>query len=260
MTSVGIILAAGKGKRLNSTDTNKTALLFNGKPMIQYAAEFFQKTVDQTVVVTGFAVETVVNAIPKDLRKNVIFVKQEEQLGTGHAVQVALEELKRRGQEFELVLVGYGDHMMFYAPDVVRELVELHKKENAAISMISTIVDQPDELAWGRVMRDEADESVRRIVEQKDATPEERLIKESNAGFYCFDAAFLGRSVAELTASPVSGEYYLTEMIEIAKKNGDKIVALPVPFDMVGVGVNTPLELQDSQTLYRRLADGTIVE
>lgn len=259
MTTVGIILAAGKGERLNSTDTNKTALLFNGKPMIQYAVELFQKTVDQTVVVTGFAVETVVHAIPENLRKNVLFVKQREQMGTGHAVRVALEELKRQRKEFDMVLVGYGDHMMFYTPEVVRELVGLHKKESAAISMISTIVDRPDELAWGRVMRDR-DENVLRVVEQKDATPEERETAEGNAGFYCFDASFLGRFISELTASPVSGEYYLTEMIEIAKKNGNNVVALPVPFDKVGVGVNTPHELQDSQSLHGRLAGGTIAE
>lgn len=257
--TVGIILAAGKGKRLNSIDTNKTVLLFHGKPMIQYAVELFQKTVDQTVVVTGFAAESVQNAIPEDLRSQVLFIDQKELLGTGHAVKVALEELKGRNMEFDIVLVGYGDHMMFYTPEVVRELVELHKKESATISMISTIVDRPDNLAWGRVVRD-ADGSVLKIVEQKDATPEDRRITESNAGFYCFDAPFLERFVSELTVSPVSGEYYLTEMIEIVKKSGNTVVALPISFDMVGVGVNTPVELQNSQSLYERLTGGTIAE
>lgn len=255
--TVGIILAAGKGTRMKSTDTNKAALLFNGKPMIQYAVELFQQTVDQTVVVTGFAAESIKNAISEDFRSQVLFVDQKEQLGTGHAVQVALEELKRRDMEFDLMLVGYGDHMMFYTLEVVQELLRLHKQTSAAISMISTIVDNPDGL--GRVVRDSAG-SVLEVIEQKDATPEERQIKEINAGFYCFDARFLSLRIGDVTVSPVSGEYYLTEMIEIAKKNGDKVVALPVPFDVVGVGVNSPVELQDSQHLYQRLVGGTIAE
>lgn len=244
---------------MKSTDTNKAALLFNGKPMIQYAVELFQKTVDQTVVVTGFAAETVENAIPQEFRKKVIFVDQKEQLGTGHAVQVTLEELKRRSMEFELVLVGYGDHMMFYTPEVVGDFVSLHEEKNAAITLLTTHYDKPDKLAWGRIVRN-GDGNVKKIVEQKVATPEELTITEINPGFYCFDYTFLQEHIDKLEKSPMSGEYYLTDMVELAVTQGHTVALLAVPFDVVGVGVNTPIELQDSQSLHERLAGGTIAE
>lgn len=250
--TVGIILAAGKGKRLNSTDTNKTALLFNGKPMIQYSVELFHSTMDQTVVVTGFAAETVKNAIPENLRRNIIFVKQEEQLGTGHAVKIALEDLKRRGIEFDLVLVGYGDHMMFYTPEVVKQLIRLHQETNAAMTLISTQYDNPEALMWGPVIRD-ADGRVVRVVQHKDATEHEQMMKEINAGFYCFDWSFLNQNVQKLQPSVVTGEYYITDLIDMAVSNGLRVSALCVPFETVGIGVNTSGQLEESQSLYQSL-------
>ncbi len=244
--TLGIILAAGKGTRINSNGVNKTSLPFNGKPMISYALDLYKDTVDVTMVVVGAYADSLRDVMA--LYKPLICV-QEEQLGTGHAVSVALKDLKKtKLGKPELVIVGYGDHMMFYSPQTIKAMIAHHRKQQAALSLITANHEEPNALAWGRVIRNTQGHVVK-VVEQKDATEAERQVQELNAGFYIFNYDFLNKYIDTLTKSPVSNEYYITDMIERAVTNGYKVVPFMVPFSEVGIGVNTYEQLSESQKL-----------
>jgi len=246
--SVGaIILAAGKGTRMKSETQNKVALLFHGKPIIAYGVEMTLQVADHVIVVVGAMSESVKKSLEGF---NVEYAQQTEQRGTGHAAQVGFEALKN--PKPELVLVGYGDHMMFYKPERIRELIQLHKNNSADISLLTTTYSSPNEIAWARIIRDDQNNVVG-LVEQKDASDEQRKIKEVNPGFYCFSAPFLEEFLPQITESSVTHELYLTDLLQLAAKNGKKIAALPVPFQEVGIGVNRPEELGASQDLYEKV-------
>lgn len=248
-TSVAsIILAAGKGTRINSKDRNKVSYPFLMKPMVAYGVELFQEVSKPVVVVVGAFAESV-----KEILKNypeVVFVTQKEQLGTGHAVRVGLQKLKDNPPS--LVLVGMGDHMMFYKKRTIEKLIELHKNRQAMVTFISTRYHSPDQLAWGRVERNK-DGQVIDIVEQKDANEKQRKIKELNAGLYCFDYKFLKSEITKIKKSPVTNEYYLTDIILRAFKDRVRVVGMPVRFREVGIGVNRLEELFQSQSLFAKL-------
>lgn len=243
--TAAVILAGGRGTRLNSTEVNKVTLPFNGRPMIDYGVDLMQQLASQIVIVVG-AFEDSVRAVLKEY-PDVRFAKQDEQLGTGHAAQIGFKELSENPPK--QVLIGYGDHLMFYEPARVQSMVDRHIQEGAAISFVTTIYENPDELAWGRVERD-ASGTVVDIVEHKDATETQRAITELNAGLYCFDYGFLTEFLPQIHASAVTGEYYLTDLITLACARQRKVIAVAFPFSEVGIGINSPTELENSQELY----------
>ena len=246
--SVGaIILAAGKGTRMKSDTHNKVALPFHGKPIIKYAVEVMQSVASDVVVVVGAMADTVKASLEG---MDVEFANQSEQLGTGHALQVGFKALGEN--KSDVVLVGYGDHMMFYKSERLKKLIELHTTEGASLSLLTAIYEDPNSIAWARVLRNDKNE-VTGLVEQKDATDEQKAIQEVNPGMYCFSYDFLEEYLPMITKSPTTNEYYLTELLELAFKNGKKIVALPVPFTEVGIGINRPEELDKSQDLYKKV-------
>lgn len=246
---IGIILAAGKGTRVNSNDKNKTTLKVNNKPLVEYGVDLFEATMDQTIVVIGAFSQSV-----KQVLKNrrVLFELQTEQKGTGHAAKVALTQIHNLASMPTEVFLGYGDHMMYYQPDTLATMLAEHQRHRAAITLITTHHTNPVSLAWGRIVRD-VDGFVERIVEQKDATPQELVITELNAGFYCFDFAFIARELEKLKPSPITGEYYLTDLIETANRQGLKVVPVAVPFSKVGSGVNTAEQLAATDKDLRHL-------
>lgn len=243
--SVGaIILAAGKGTRMKSETQNKVALQFHGKPLITYGVETALQVTNHVVVVIG----AMADSVKKSLEGfTVEFAHQAEQRGTGHALQVGFEVLK--SHKPTLVLVGHGDHMMFYKSERFRELIQLHKDQNADISLVTTTAPTTQDMAWARIIRDEH-KNVTGIVEQNEATEEQKKIQEVNPALYCFTAKFLEEFLPQITESPVTQELYLTDLLLLAVKNGKKIVTLSVPFQEVGIGVNKPEELERSQKLY----------
>lgn len=241
--NLGIILAAGKGTRLQSTDRNKTTLEVGGKPLIQYGVDLFARTVDKTIIVVGAFSDSVINTVTD---KHVFFAHQTEQKGTGHAAKVAIDKIIEVGLHPDHVLLGYGDHMMYYQPEMVEQILTEHQKHNAAITLVTTHHENPMELAWGRIVKNTLG-YVDKIVEQKDANETELKITELNAGFYCFGFDFMSEELKHLQASPVTAEYYLTDLIEAANKRGLNVVALSLPFSQVGTGVNTPQQLEATQ-------------
>jgi len=247
--TIGVILGGGDGTRLNSKTVNKVSLPFLGKPMICYGVDLYQGLVDSVMVVVGAYAESVKAALEN---YRVDFARQEERLGTAHAAKIAVEKIETLGLNPDFVFVAYGDHMMFYKKDTVKKLKELMEQKGAVLSLISAIHDHQNELAWGRIIRDGNDHVVA-IVEQKDATEEEREIRELNAGFYCFDYRFLKENIDKIEKSPVTGEYYITDMIKLAVAQGKKVAGLRVPFEEVGIGVNTHAEMQESTELYKEI-------
>lgn len=244
----GIILAAGKGTRFKAKGHNKTAALFQNKPLVYYGVSLLASIVDKTYVVIGAYADSVKNAL-KD-KKNVIYTKQYKRLGTGHALLTAMKAIETSSRAHpSSVVVGYGDHMMFYTKDIVKNMVSLLHDNQAAITFISTHHEDPNTLAWGRIKRDKTGKVIG-IVEQKDATEAERAITELNAGFYCFDYNFLRTYAKHLRKSPVTGEYYLTDFIDIAVKHDLPVEALQVPFEYVGIGINSITQLEESISLY----------
>jgi bifunctional UDP-N-acetylglucosamine pyrophosphorylase/glucosamine-1-phosphate N-acetyltransferase len=251
----GIILAAGKGSRMKVQGANKTTVAFEGKPLVQYGIDLFEKTTHRTVLVVGAFADSIKKTarIPSE----TLFAYQTKRLGTGHAVMVAVKEIEGKGLSPEVVLIGYGDHMMFYTPEIISQLVSTHKMESADVSFLTTEYHDPNSLAWGRIVRD-AEGNVLKIVEQKDATDGERDIKEVNPGFYCVKYSFLKQALRKMKKSPVTGEYYLTELTEIAMKQNKKIATLLVPFEYVGLGINTHEQLQQSQALYEQSSSDSL--
>lgn len=243
---IGIILAAGRGTRIKSKASNKVTLPFLNKPLIIYAVELMQAVCDKTVVVIGAFHETV-----RDVLKgfNLVFANQKDQLGTAHAVKVALTEINKLSWSPTEVLIGYGDHTMFYKKETIKKLIDLHRKEKAAVSLLTFEYDYPDKIKYGRIIRDKSN-FVIDIVEQKDATPEQRLIKEVNPGFYCINFKFILENINLIQKSPVSGEFYITDIVKIAASQKQKIVGLKAEFSEVGLGVNTAEELSESEKIY----------
>lgn len=243
---VGIILAAGKGTRIKSKDRNKVTLPFLNKPLIVYSVELMTAVCDKVVVVIGAFHESV-----RRVLKNypVIYAYQKKRLGTAHATKVGLEAIKNTSPLPDLVLVGYGDHTMFYKKETIKRLITSHRKNNPAISLLTFKYPNPDKIRYGRIIRDKSGLVVD-IVEQKDATPEQRAIQEVNPGFYCFDYGFLLKNINKIKKSPVSGEYYLTDMIRIAASQGEKVIGIPIKFEEAGLGVNTAEELKESEKIY----------
>lgn len=244
---IGVILAAGRGTRLQSKDKNKTALPLKGKALVEFGVELFQATVDKTMVVVGAFSNTVKEALER-FGDTISFIEQTEQLGTGHAAKVAIEYIEEQGLEPTELLLGYGDHMMFYTTDIIERLKSQHIQNKAAVTLVTVEYPDADSLGWGRIVRGLNGE-VEAIVEQKDATKEQRAITEQNAGFYCFDYQFIKNAVQKFEKSKVSGEYYITDAVELARKAGKRVDAFTVPFENVGTGVNTPEQLAQTQEM-----------
>lgn len=245
---IGIILAAGKGTRIKAKNSNKVTLPFLNKPLIIYSVELMEKLTDKLIVVIG-AFHQSVKEVLKD--KNVLYAFQKKRVGTAHAVKVAVEKIKKLKLKPKIVLVGYGDHTMFYEKEDIEKLINLHQKEKAVLTLITT-EHKNESLHWGYILRDKKGNIIDSI-EYKDASSTiKQKVNELNAGFYCFDFEFLKKNIKKVPKSPVSKEYYINSLIAIAAKQNLKVAGLKIPFSKVGIGVNRLDELTESQRIYLR--------
>lgn len=239
-----IILAGGRGKRMQSTDKNKVTMHLSGKPIISHIVSFLKSAgIKDIVVVVGFAKESVATALSSD---EIIYAHQEEQLGTGHAVQVALPSLPFNVTD---VLVVYGDDGVLYNENqrhFIDKLFEKHFSTNSVCTFLT--IEQVNPQGLGRVVRN-SEGKVKSIVEEKDATEEQKNIQEINPGCFVFSVAFLHKYIPLVEKSPVTNEYYLTSLIDLALKNGEKVETLQGG-KLLWRGVNTPEELQEAEKLY----------
>ncbi len=235
-----IILAAGQGKRMRVSDVNKVTLPLKNKPMIVHTVDLLLKVgVRKIFVVVGFAKDSVIQALS---RYDIEFVEQLEQKGTGDAVRVALEKLPKVITD---VFVMQGDDSAFFKPLIIRSLVDTHRSSGAQMTFLTVEMENPAGL--GRVVRDDLG-NVIVVVEEKDATDTQRLITEVNPACYIFKTAFLKKYLPQIKKSDVTGEYYLTSLIDLAishKELIETVVAGPIQWR----GVNTLDELHEAENL-----------
>jgi len=237
-----IILAAGKGTRMNSTELPKVLTLYQDKPMIKHLLSSVEdSTVCETpVIVVGYKAEMVKEA----LGNNYTYVTQVEQLGTGHAVMTAESALKNIAEN---IMVLYGDHPTISA-ETISNIAKVHQENNGVLTMATVKVDDFDDWRnsfydYGRIIRD-GNGDVSEIIEKKDATDEQREILEVNPGYYCFKADWLWENLHVLKNENSQHEYYLTDLVKLAVEGGHKIYTVEIdPKQALGVNTVEQLEL-----------------
>ena len=241
MTTATVILAAGKGTRMKS-NLPKVLHPLAGRPMIHYSLDL-ARTVGELppVVVVGHQAETVKAAVGS----GVTFVEQTEQLGTGHAVMQAETALAGRAD----TIVVFAADMPLITPDTLKRLLGVHDARQPAVTMLSVIADDPR--GFGRVVRDEQGRA-RAIVEEIEATEEQKAIRELNAGVYAFRAAWLWPALRRLQPSPRKGEYYLTDLIGLAVAEGLHVEVVTTDTPEEVLGVNTRVHLAEAEAVMRR--------
>ncbi|WP_350657290.1 bifunctional UDP-N-acetylglucosamine diphosphorylase/glucosamine-1-phosphate N-acetyltransferase GlmU [Psychrobacter sp. S1-30-MNA-CIBAN-0213] len=228
-----IILAAGKGTRMQSAKP-KVLQTLAGKPLLGHVLDTCDElTVAKTIVVYGFGGDQVQTAMDdKYAHLPITWVAQTEQLGTGHAVKVALEQLPKDGQS----LILYGDVPLVSC----QTLATLQAANTAGMSMLTLTVDNP--FGLGRIKRD-ASGNIEAIVEQKDANTDEQSIQEINSGIYCVDNALLHKYLPELSNDNAQQEYYLTDIVKMAVADGVTIAAIEPEHTFEIEGVNNRQQL-----------------
>lgn len=232
---IAIILAAGMGKRMNST-LPKVLCPARGRPLVDYVLDVLDSLqVQRQIVVVGYRADDVKAALAP--RKPVSFAMQTEQLGTGHAVMMAKDQLE--GHEGP-VLVLAGDSPMTQASSLQALFAE-YKASKPACVLGTLLKDNPQGL--GRIVRD-ASGQFDRIVEEKDATEAQRQIKEVNMSTYLFHGPDLLWALGQLTNQNQQKEYYLTDCPGILKRAGKLVKAAPVLQACEALSVNTPDELR----------------
>jgi len=229
----GIILAGGNGTRMKLQGVNKVTTEYKNKPLIQYGVMLLNGIALKTVVVVGAHSESVIKCL---VSYPVEYAYQTDRLGTAHATSCGLDILPF--DKSSLVIVGYGDHMMFYNKTSLRKLIQNHVNQKIDATFVTSHYEDINALAYGRILRDN-NGSVTGIIEQKDATESQKKIKEFNAGLYCFNYSFLRESLPRVKQSPISKEYYLTDLIHMGIAEHKNICAYPMPFNEVGVGINS---------------------
>lgn len=240
MNICSVILAAGQGTRMKST-LPKVLHPLLGRPMLQYALDTAAAVnQEQPVVIIGHGASQIEQAFTGKAR----FVVQDPQLGTGHAVQQA-EALLR--DEADYVVVTYADMPLLTAVTLQR-VVQAQKANSGPMTMLTMLVDDPR--GFGRIVRD-ADGHVTAIVEEAQASPEQRAIRELNVGVYCFTAEWLWDALRRIPLSP-KGEYYLTDVVAMAIGDGLRVGAELLDNPEEGIGINTRHHLAEAMTILRR--------
>ena len=232
--AAAVILAAGKGTRMNS-ELPKVAHEAAGKPLVRHVLDAARAAgCEKLVVVVGYGGDFVKGLLLNE--PGVEFAVQTEQKGTGHAVLMAEPNVRDHAGP---VLVLYGDMPLVTAASL-KTLLDARAAAEAACVVGSAATENNKGL--GRVIRD-ADGTFLRIVEEKDATDEERAVTEINTGCYAFAGPALLSSLAELTPNNAQGEYYLTDCPAILKARGETVTAEPALTIEEALGVNTPDQL-----------------
>ncbi len=234
MKTTSVILAAGHGTRMHSTHP-KILHRILGKPMIWHALQAVdQVTKERPVVVVGHEADRVRGAVEHDAH----FVMQAQRLGTGHALQQT-ETLLR--DNTDLIIVTYAD-MPLISSATLQGLIAAHQDHDGPVSVLTLIANDPR--GFGRILR-AVDGSVVAIVEEAQATPEQKTIRELNTGVMCFSADWLWDALSRVELSP-KGEYYLTDLVAIAVSEGKNVAAIQVDNPAEMIGVNTRVHLAEA--------------
>ena len=254
-----VILAAGKGTRMNSATTPKVLHKIMGKTLLGYVLDSVKDFTKEEFVIVGHQAEKVEEFLDKNYT-SAKAVLQTPQLGTGHAVSMVCPYL----ENFDgLVLILCGDTPLITRKSL-EKFIEFHKKQNSDITVMSTMFENPTN--YGRIVRDD-DNSLKAIVEEKDATAQQKLIKEVNAGIYCLNWAKIKPVFSQLTSNNAQGEYYLTDIISWGKTQKMNVNAFVLENSDEIYGINsrqnlaTATKIMNDRTLDNLMTQGvTIVD
>lgn len=238
-----IIMAAGKGTRMKNPDIAKVMYEVAGKPMIAHVVDLSKKLhPSRILVIVGWQRNSVVDYFTA-AENNIEFVDQLQQLGTGHAIM-----------QTESYLANFGGNVLILSGDVpllTKQTLDgllKHHNENSASATILT-AEIPDPTGYGRIIRTN-DGSVLKIVEQKDASPDELSVQEINSGIYLFDKAKLFEALKHIKPINAQGEYYLTDVFENFWENGWKVSALKTRDSNEIMGINDLKQLEEARILF----------
>ena len=235
-----------------NSDLPKVLLPLKGRSLIQRLLDAVEKSkiTKAPLIVVGQGADQVRAALGD--KYNYVF--QNKQLGTGHAVLSAKEFLKNDGEN---IMVLYGDHPLVSA-STINTIAEAHCNSGSVITMATVLIDDFEDWRagfndYGRIIRNGGGR-IDRIVEKKDASEEEKLVKEVNPSYFCFKADWLWKSLGEITNDNAQKEYYLTALPHIAKASGEPITTVVIePHE--ALGANTPEQLKILEQLMGDLAD-----
>ena len=240
MQTAAIVLAAGAGTRMKS-DKPKVAHEVLGKPLVNWVLDAAEEAgIDRLVTVVGHKREQVIPLV-EDRAEIVV---QEEQRGTAHAVLSCSDALV----DFEGSLLVLSGDCPLITSETMKALIDMRESNDAAVVVLT--MEMADPTGYGRIIR-EADGSVARIVEQKDASPEEAAVTECNSGFYCFDAKALFEALGQVGSDNAQGEFYLTDVLEISRNAGRAVLALPAKDPNECLGINTREQLAAVEEIAR---------
>ncbi|MDQ0892056.1 bifunctional UDP-N-acetylglucosamine pyrophosphorylase/glucosamine-1-phosphate N-acetyltransferase [Paenibacillus sp. V4I9] len=240
MKLMGIVLAAGQGKRMKSK-LYKVLHPVVGKPMVEHVVDTLQHIeVTKTLVIVGFGAE----AVKGHLGDRVEYALQEQQLGTGHAVLQAKDAL---GEEEGMTVVICGDTPLI-SEATLMSTIELHELSGASATILTAKLDEPH--GYGRIIRGE-NGRVARIVEQKDCSSEEAAVQEINTGTYIFDNQKLFKALASVTNNNTQNEYYLTDVIGILTGGGEVVQGYCMEDSAESIGVNDRVALAEAERLFK---------
>ena len=230
-----VILAAGEGKRMKSS-RSKLLHEIAGHSMLSYAVTAATVVQPEHIVVVVGHLRDQVEAHLAEIAPHVLIAVQEQQLGTGDAVQAALGQLANLNGD---VIVTYGDVPMLTG-ETLAALLQEHHAQQAAVTVLTAEV--PDPTGYGRILRD-GDGMVSGIVEHRDADDAQRLITEINSGIYVFDSATLANALTEITPANDQGELYLTDVVTVVRKTEKPVAALLIDDLWQTEGVNDRIQL-----------------
>lgn len=246
MGAHAIILAAGEGTRMKSKRPKVTHELL-GRPLVLWAIDSVRRAgIEDVACVVGHAREVVEPLVAPVATP----VYQDRQIGTAHAVATCAPCFPER--EGSLVVLS-GDSPCV-RPETIARLMRMREESGAAVVLLSALYEDP--FGYGRIVRAD-DGAVERIVEQKDCTPDEALIREGNAGIYCFDASYVFDAIERISNDNAQGEFYLTDVIAIAREDGRAVLALTAEDASECLGVNNRVQLaQATRVMQRRINEG----
>lgn len=233
-----LILAAGKGTRMKS-DLPKVIHKVCGIPMVKKITDICSTIgSENNILILGHKKEEILKVL-----EDVEHVVQAEQLGTGHAVMQAQEKLKDHNGT---VMVLCGDTPLL-TKKTLENLYKEHKKSGAVTTILTSIYENP--FGYGRIVKE--NDNVKAIVEEKDATEEERKIQEVNAGVYCFETQELLEALSKITNNNKNGEYYLTDVVGINVSQGKKVKTYILEDNNEILGINSKVELEKANRIMR---------
>ncbi|NOG45433.1 MAG: NTP transferase domain-containing protein [Calditrichaeota bacterium] len=233
-----LILAAGKGTRMNSS-VSKVLHTILGKTILEYVVEALEfSSIERIGVIVG---SHNIEEVRKVLNDRVDYIVQRQQLGTGHAVMSATDWLKEFNGSL-LIMVGDAP---FINSKIIKQILTKQQTGNKAVCFLTAVSKNP--LPWGRVVRDK-NGKVLRIVEEKDATIEEKKIREVSSSHYCFDWQSLKQALAEIDNNNVQTEYYLPDVIKILVKKGLDVETEISNDFLTSFGINTPADLEFAES------------